>query len=65
LNQLPFLSFYGTSPLYNLNTTKTFKELKLQAIGNTLQTIINNLTDWGIEHRKKIVSRVVSGKPPE
>ncbi len=22
--------------------------------GKTLQTIINNLTDWGIEHRKKI-----------
>ncbi|MBP1222395.1 winged helix-turn-helix transcriptional regulator [Flavobacterium sp. 1355] len=24
--------------------------------GKTLQTIINNLTDWGIEHRKKIIS---------
>jgi DNA-binding HxlR family transcriptional regulator len=23
--------------------------------GKTLQTIINNLTDWGIEHRKKII----------
>ncbi|KUJ61001.1 HxlR family transcriptional regulator [Flavobacteriaceae bacterium CRH] len=25
--------------------------------GKTLQTIINNLTDWGIEHRKKIVEK--------
>jgi DNA-binding HxlR family transcriptional regulator len=23
--------------------------------GKTLQTIINNLTEWGIEHRKKII----------
>ena len=23
--------------------------------GKTLQTIINNLTDWGIQHRKKII----------
>lgn len=25
--------------------------------GKTLQTIINNLTDWGIEHRKKIIEK--------
>ncbi|SHH53701.1 winged helix-turn-helix transcriptional regulator [Flavobacterium defluvii] len=25
--------------------------------GKTLQTIINNLTEWGIEHRKKIIEK--------
>ncbi|WP_245747704.1 winged helix-turn-helix transcriptional regulator [Parapedobacter koreensis] len=25
--------------------------------GKTLQIIINNLTDWGIEHRKKIIRK--------
>ncbi|RZJ48814.1 MAG: transcriptional regulator [Flavobacterium sp.] len=28
---------------------------ELTAHGKTLQTIIKNLTDWGIEHRKKII----------
>ncbi|KQS91266.1 MULTISPECIES: winged helix-turn-helix transcriptional regulator [Chryseobacterium] len=30
-------------------------EYSLTDHGNTLKTIINNLKDWGIQHRKKIV----------
>lgn len=30
-------------------------EYALTDHGNTLKTIINNLKDWGIQHRKKIV----------
>ena len=32
-------------------------QYELTEHGNTLQTIISNLTDWGIVHRKKIVGK--------
>lgn len=37
------------------NTQPITVEYTLTDHGKTLQTIINNLTDWGIQHRKKIV----------
>ncbi|WP_290839102.1 winged helix-turn-helix transcriptional regulator [Flavobacterium sp.] len=30
-------------------------QYELTEHGKTLKTIINNLTDWGIAHRKKII----------
>lgn len=30
---------------------------RLTEHGKTLRTIINNLTDWGIEHRKEIIGK--------
>ncbi|WP_171568479.1 helix-turn-helix domain-containing protein [Flavobacterium sp. CLA17] len=38
-----------------LDTQPVSIEYVLTEHGKTLQTIINNLTDWGIEHRKKII----------
>jgi DNA-binding HxlR family transcriptional regulator len=38
-----------------LNTQPISVQYELTEHGNTLQTIISNLTDWGIVHRKKIV----------
>ncbi|TEB43649.1 transcriptional regulator [Flavobacterium circumlabens] len=38
-----------------LDTQPVSIEYVLTDHGKTLQTIINNLTDWGIEHRKKII----------
>jgi len=32
-------------------------QYELMEHGNTLQTIISNLTEWGIVHRKKIVGK--------
>jgi DNA-binding HxlR family transcriptional regulator len=32
-------------------------QYELTEHGNTLQTIINNLSDWGVAHRKKIVGK--------
>jgi len=32
-------------------------QYELTEHGDTLQTIITNLTDWGIVHRKKIVGK--------
>lgn len=32
-------------------------QYELTKHGKTLQTIINNLTDWGIEHRKEIIGK--------
>lgn len=38
-----------------LETQPITVQYELTEHGKTLQTIINNLTDWGIEHRKKII----------
>src|SRR5690606_30090545 len=37
-----------------LDTQPIVVQYELTDHGLTLQTIINNLTEWGIEHRKKI-----------
>lgn len=38
-----------------LETQPISVQYELTEHGKTLQTIINNLTEWGIEHRKKII----------
>jgi len=38
-----------------LDTQPITVQYELTEHGLTLRTIINNLTDWGIEHRKKIM----------
>lgn len=38
-----------------LDTQPVTVKYELTEHGKTLQTIINNLTAWGIEHRKKII----------
>ncbi|MBS7231577.1 helix-turn-helix transcriptional regulator [Flavobacterium psychroterrae] len=38
-----------------LDTQPITVKYELTEHGKTLQTIINNLTAWGIEHRKKII----------
>lgn len=38
-----------------LNTQPVSIEYTLTDHGNRLKTIINNLHEWGVEHRKKIV----------
>lgn len=40
-----------------LDTQPVTVQYELTEHGRTLQTIINNLTDWGIAHRKKITGR--------
>jgi len=40
-----------------LDTQPIMVQYELTEHGNTLQTIISNLTDWGIVHRKKIVGK--------
>ena len=40
-----------------LDTQPITVQYELTDHGNTLQTIITNLTDWGIVHRKKIVGK--------
>ena len=40
-----------------LDTQPITVQYELTEHGNTLQTIISNLTDWGIVHRKKIVGK--------
>lgn len=40
-----------------LDTKPVTVQYQLTDHGLTLRTIINNLTDWGIEHRKVIVAR--------
>ena len=40
-----------------LDTQPVIVQYELTDHGLTLQTIINNLTEWGIEHRKKIVAQ--------
>ena len=40
-----------------LDTQPITVQYELTEHGDTLQTIISNLTDWGIIHRKKIVGK--------
>lgn len=40
-----------------LDTQPVTVQYELTEHGKTLQTIINNLTDWGIKHRKEIIGR--------
>ena len=40
-----------------LDTQPITVQYELTEHGNTLQTIISTLTDWGIVHRKKIVGK--------
>jgi DNA-binding HxlR family transcriptional regulator len=40
-----------------LNTQPITVQYELTTHGKTLKTIINNLTDWGIEHRKEIIRK--------
>jgi DNA-binding HxlR family transcriptional regulator len=40
-----------------LDTQPITVQYELTEHGNTLQTIISNLSDWGIAHRKKIVGK--------
>lgn len=40
-----------------LSTQPVTVKYNLTEYGNTLQTIINNLSDWGIEHRKVITGK--------
>ena len=39
-----------------LDTQPVTVQYELTKHGLTLQTIIKNLTDWGVEHRKKIIA---------
>jgi len=45
-----------------LDTHPVTVQYELTKHGKTLQTIINNLTDWGIEHRKEIVGDRMSNQ---
>lgn len=40
-----------------LDTQPVSVQYELTEHGQTLKTIINNLTEWGIEHRKKIIGK--------
>jgi DNA-binding HxlR family transcriptional regulator len=40
-----------------LDTQPITVQYELTEHGSTLKTIINNLTEWGIEHRKKIIEK--------
>src|SRR5690606_5781439 len=40
-----------------LDTQPVTVQYELTEHGRTLQTIINNLTDWGIKHRKEIIGK--------
>ncbi|PSL23740.1 HxlR family transcriptional regulator [Chitinophaga ginsengisoli] len=40
-----------------LDTQPITVQYVLTEHGKTLQTIIKNLTDWGIEHRRKIIGK--------
>jgi DNA-binding HxlR family transcriptional regulator len=44
-----------------LDTQPIAVQYELTEHGNTLQTIITNLTDWGVEHRKKIIGKSFTG----
>ncbi|MBW7675353.1 helix-turn-helix transcriptional regulator [Chryseobacterium sp. LJ756] len=41
-----------------LNTQPITVQYELTQHGKSLQTIINNLTDWGIKHRKEIIGNI-------
>ena len=40
-----------------LDTQPITVQYELTEHGNTLQTIITNLSDWGVAHRKKIIGK--------
>jgi DNA-binding HxlR family transcriptional regulator len=40
-----------------LDTHPVTVQYELTKHGQTLKTIINNLTDWGIQHRKEIIGK--------
>lgn len=40
-----------------LDTQPITVQYELTEHGKTLQTIINNLTDWGFKHRKEIIGK--------
>jgi len=40
-----------------LETQPISVQYQLTEYGRTLQTIINNLADWGIKHRKEIIGK--------
>ncbi|MBC8152002.1 MAG: helix-turn-helix transcriptional regulator [Bacteroidetes bacterium] len=40
-----------------LDTQPITVQYELTEHGKTLQTIINNLTEWGLEHRRKIIGK--------
>ncbi|ARS36691.1 winged helix-turn-helix transcriptional regulator [Pontibacter actiniarum] len=44
-----------------LDTQPVAVQYELTEHGLTLQTIIKNLTEWGVEHRKKIIGKELSG----
>ena len=50
-----------------LDTQPITVQYELTEHGNTLQTIISNLSDWGIVHRNKIVGKdpVLVGEGPD
>jgi len=41
-----------------LDTHPITVQYELTEHGRTLKTIIKNLTDWGVDHRKEIIGRV-------
>jgi len=49
INELVIRTVYDTKPVT--------VEYELTEYGNTLQTIINELSKWGIQHRKRITGR--------
>jgi len=40
-----------------LDTHPVTVQYELTKHGKTLQTIINNVTDWGIAHRKEVIGK--------
>jgi DNA-binding HxlR family transcriptional regulator len=48
-NQIVLRTVKDTSPIT--------VEYELTAYGNTLDTVFEALTDWGIQHRKKIIGK--------
>ncbi len=49
INQLVYREVKQTSPVT--------VEYSLTAYGRSLDTVINTMRDWGIEHRKRIISK--------
>jgi DNA-binding HxlR family transcriptional regulator len=41
-----------------LDTQPVTVQYELTKHGKTLKTIINNLTEWGMEHRKEIIGKL-------
>lgn len=46
-----------------LDTRPVTVQYELTKHGKTLKTIINNLTEWGVEHRKEIIGKKSTGNP--